>query len=241
MICKNCEGSLRTDFGYCPQCGAKIVGKRLTFRTFTHLFSKPEAVINGYISGVRKKHLNPISYMGIALTLSGLIVFLIQKYYRSLFDFTGGNTNVNPVFSEKWSDIVFDFNALFFLLYIPVLALPAYLSMNKVRYNLAEHFIAFTYILAQYSIISFPISMAILLISPENYLEHSEPLLILTLLYAIYVMQRLNNYSTGKLIGRSLIFLILSTIALFILIIGVIILLFVFGVFNLKDFAPSPV
>ncbi|MEJ2162903.1 MAG: DUF3667 domain-containing protein, partial [Robiginitalea sp.] len=130
MICKNCEGSLRTDFGYCPQCGAKIVGKRLTFRgilsdfviivfdidnsfirTFTHLFSKPEAVINGYISGVRKKHLNPISYMGIALTLSGLIVFLIQKYYRSLFDFTGGNTNVNPVFSEKWSDIVFDFNA----------------------------------------------------------------------------------------------------------------------------------
>ena len=72
MFCKNCERQLRTDFRFCPDCGAKIIRNRITLKnlwgdvvervfnidntflkTFGHLFSKPEVVIEGYIEGTR--------------------------------------------------------------------------------------------------------------------------------------------------------------------------------------------
>ena len=98
MTCKNCDARLRTDFLYCPACGAKVIRNRITvknlwvdfleryfnldntfIRTFVHLFTKPEVVIEGYLQGIRRKYLNPISYIGIALTLSGIIVFLMAR------------------------------------------------------------------------------------------------------------------------------------------------------------------
>ncbi len=94
MTCKNCDARLRTDYLYCPACGAKVIRNRITIknlwtdfleryfnldntfiRTLVHLTTKPEVVIEGYLQGIRRKYLNPISYMGIAITLSGLIVF----------------------------------------------------------------------------------------------------------------------------------------------------------------------
>ncbi|WP_297793856.1 DUF3667 domain-containing protein [uncultured Eudoraea sp.] len=81
MECKNCGTTLNEDVNYCSNCGARIIRKRLTFknlshdlieryfdldntflRTFIHMFTKPEQVIEGYISGIRRKYLNPISY-----------------------------------------------------------------------------------------------------------------------------------------------------------------------------------
>ena len=86
--------------------------------------------------------------MGIALTLSGLIVFLIQKYFADQIDLSG-ITNAPSEFSRKYSEFVYDYYALLFILYIPVLALPSYLVFNKIKYNLAEHVVMFTYIWAQ--------------------------------------------------------------------------------------------
>ena len=107
MTCKNCDTRLRTDFLYCPACGGKVIRNRITIKnlwtdvleryfnldntfvnTFVHLFSKPEVVIEGYLQGLRRKYLNPISYLGIALTLSGVQIFLMSKSIDLLdFDF----------------------------------------------------------------------------------------------------------------------------------------------------------
>jgi hypothetical protein len=257
MKCRNCETNLRTDFQFCPGCGAKLETKRISFkrllgdladrvfsldnsftRTFLTLFTHPENVIGGYISGVRKKFMNPLSYMGIALTLSGLIVFLIQKFFADKIDLTGISSAGETEFSRSYQEFVYDYSSLLFILYIPVMALPAYLVFNKVRYNLAEHFVVFTYILAQYSLVSFPVSVILLLTTPENYMVFSLPLLFLTLLYSLFALQRLNRYQAPALIGRSIIYNVLMMIFLFALSFGILGLLLVSGVFELKDLVP---
>ena len=53
-------------------------------KTFLHLFSKPEAVIVGFIEGTRKKYINVVQYFAIALTLIGLQVFLMEKVFNLL-------------------------------------------------------------------------------------------------------------------------------------------------------------
>ena len=257
MECKNCSGKLRTDYSYCPDCGAKVIRNRITvknlwfdivervfnldntfIRTVVHLFSKPDKVIHGYVTGQRKKYLNPISYFTIALTLSGLLVFIIQKFYPDSIDFTRGAGTTNPEFAEKWSNIVFDFNALFFVMYLPILALPAYLIFNKIRYNLAEYILVFIYVLGHYSICTFPISVGTLLISPSKYVEITGPILLFLFGYGLYVMQKLNRYSVKAFLGRSVVFTALAVVLFFLLILAMLLILLVSGVFELQDFAP---
>jgi len=257
MDCKNCNTHLRLEYRFCPGCGAKTEVQRITFRaltqdlidrvlnldnsvvrTFTQLFIRPEAVIGGYLSGLRKRYLNPVSYLGIALTLSGVIVFLIQRFFKENIDFTGGVESANPQFSEKWADLVFDFNALFFLAFLPMLALPAYLIMNKVRYNLAEYTVVFIYVLAHFSIVSFPISMTTLLLNPDYYLTVNQPLQGLMLAYSLFVLWRLNRYRPGAFAGRSVAYLAMATLLFFLFILGLLLLLFATGVFQLSDFKP---
>jgi hypothetical protein len=257
MTCKNCHTHLRLEYRFCPGCGAKTEVRRITFkalakdfidrvfdldnsvvRTFTGLFVKPEAVIGGYLSGLRKRYLNPVSYLGIALTLSGVIMFLIQRFFKENIDFTGGVKGANPEFSAKWADLVFDFNALFFLAFLPMLALPAYLIMNKVRYNLAEYTVAFIYVLAHFSIVSFPVALISLLIDPNQYLAVNQPLQGLMFIYCLFVLWRLNRYRAGAFAGRSLVYLMMAAILFVVFIMGLVVVLFATGVFQLSDFKP---
>ncbi len=85
MNCKNCQTELTGDKKFCTQCGAKVIDYRLNFKlmvgeffetyiswdnkifkTFIHLFTKPEVVVRNYISGVRKRYMQPIAFMFIA-------------------------------------------------------------------------------------------------------------------------------------------------------------------------------
>ena len=260
MTCKNCQTTLRTDFSYCPGCGAKVIRKRITLKnlwtdfaerffnldntvlkTISHLFTQPEQVIGGYLNGQRKKYLNPISYFTIALTLSGLLVFIIQRFYGAeVFDFSQGAGQATPEFAKKWAEIVFDLNAFFFVMYIPVLAFPAYLIMNKAKYNFPENLIVFIYILAHYSVCSFPVSLVSVAIDPAGYLDLSRVVIGLMLVYCIYVLQRLHHFSWKALFLRSSLFLGLVVILFFMLVIGLMAALLVVGVFELKDFAAPP-
>ena len=257
MNCKNCNTHLRLEYRFCPGCGAKTEVRRITFkalskdfvdrvfdldnsavRTFTGLFTRPEAVIDGYLSGLRKRYLNPVSYLGIALTLSGVILFLIQRFFKENIDFTGGVESANPEFSAKWADLVFDFNALFFLAFLPMLALPAYLIMNKVRYNLAEYTVVFIYVLAHFSIVSFPISLATLLINPDYYLPVNQPLQGMMVVYSLFVLWRLNGFRAGAFAGRSVVYLAMVTFLFLLFIASLIVFLFATGVFQMSDFKP---
>ncbi|WP_297763195.1 DUF3667 domain-containing protein [uncultured Muriicola sp.] len=257
MNCKNCQTPQRTDFNYCPSCGAKVVHHRLTFKNLTYditeryfnldntfiktvvqLCVRPEVVIDSYIQGVRRKFLNPISHLGIALTLSGLLIFIMQKVLTSdMFNAYGGQLSKET--SSKLFDTVFDYSSLLFILYIPVFAFAGYLTFNRKDYLLSEYMIAYIYIMAQWSIVIFPISLITLLAEPSAYMSLSFPLLFIMILYCIFVMQRIHRFTTGAMILRSFVFFLLAILGYFGIVIVFYIVMFLTGTFELQDFMPQ--
>lgn len=255
MECKNCQNSLRTDYSFCPDCGAKVIRNRLTIKnllsditeryfnvdntflkTFWHLFAKPEFVIEGYIKGIRRKYLNPISYMGIALTLSGLIVFLVKKKGGDIdFDIFGVGTSVA---SEKVMEITFDFQAILFVLYIPMMAVAGWLSFQEKKYNFSERLVIFTYTLAHYSIFIFVPSLLILVFSAKNYGSLSIIALLSMYAYCAYVIKRISKEKGVSLLAKILLFWVLFTMMFFSLSIIIPIVMLLIGEVSLQDFKP---
>jgi len=257
MECKNCSLALRTDYSYCPKCGAKVILNRMNLKnlandvterffnfdntflkTFLHLLTKPHLVIGGYVKGVRKKYMDPISFMTIALTLSGILMFFLRKYFKDDINWNQLANAQNEAANAKIMEAMFEYNSFVFLLYIPILAIASYLTINKGTYNLPEYFVTFIYILAEYSILSFPISIAILLISPELYLEIGVPFVFFIFVYSIYVLQKMNGYKINYLITRSMLYLFLTLVGFIGLIIAVTIVLFATDVVTIAEFTP---
>jgi len=257
MECKNCSSLLETANNFCPNCGAKVIRNRLTFknlwydiseryfdldntflRTFKHLFTTPEQVIDGYISGIRRKYLNPISYLGIALTLSGLTIFLMQKVFDVNMDLDVFNQGVNPELYQKVMPIIMDFSSLVFVLFIPIFGIAGWLTFNKKGYVFSEYLIVFLYTLAHWSIVSFPISLIVIIFAPNDYMELSTIMLPAMMAYSIYVMQRINKFTAGKFILRMCLFLILAFIGYLGIVIAFYIILFATGTITIEDLKP---
>lgn len=254
MECKNCDTPQRTDFNYCPNCGAKVIRNRLTLKnlwydvteryfnldntfikTFVHLFKHPQWVIESYISGVRRKYLNPISYLGIALTLSGLSLFFLRRFAFDKMDFGSMGSAMKPEVAKKIMTVSLDFSSFVFLLYIPVLALAGWIIFNKHKYNITEFVIVAIYSLAHFSIISFFISMILIFFFAEDYLSFSYYVILLMALYSAYVLNKLNGWSFLK----TLLYLLLFGLGF--LMIGILmnIVFLLTGVLNFQDFIPQ--
>lgn len=254
MECKNCNRSLRTDYSFCSNCGAKIIRNRLTFKnlwfditeryfnidntflkTFSHLFKKPEEVIGGYIDGIRKKYLNPIGYLGIALTLSGVFLFLLRKFFLEKMKFDAFGPGLDPEVGQKIMTVSLDFSSFIFLMYIPLIAIVGWLIYNRKSHNLSEYSVTAIYSLAHYSIFSFPISLIICLIAPEAYLTYSMWFILVMALYVTYVVNRVH----GKSIGKSIVFLMIFAIGFFAISIALNLILMLTGVISFQDLIPK--
>ncbi|WP_243744215.1 DUF3667 domain-containing protein [Zeaxanthinibacter enoshimensis] len=207
--------------------------------TFIHLITQPEVVISGYIGGLRKKYLNPISYLGIALTLAGLLLFLLQKFFQDQMSYDIFNSGVREETMNKMMDVVMDISSFVFLLYIPVFSIAGRLTFNKKDYVLTEHIITFLYIMAQWSILSFPVSLAILIFSPDTYMKMGIPMMLTMLIYSFYVQQRIHRYSTTAFVGRGLLFSLLAFMGYIGLIMLMMVFFFASGILSLSDFRPA--
>ncbi len=257
MQCKNCQHNQVDTFEFCPSCGAKVIRNRLTLKnlgediaqrvfdvdntfitTFRQLFSRPDQVVDNYIQGIRKRYMNPIGYFGIAITLSGILLLLMRRFFRDRLDFDIYGQGANPEVMNKVMNIMFDMNTLIFIIYVPIFAISGWLTFNRKSYNLTEYSVFYMYILAQWSIILFPISLGTLFISPENYLVIGIPLLIALMMYSIYAMQRLNRFSTPQLVWKIPLFSILVSVGYFGFIMLFYAVLFLTGVLTIDDFAP---
>jgi len=257
MECKNCQYSQNDAFEFCPSCGAKVIRNRLTLKnlgldiaqrvfdidnTFTRtvwqLFTQPEQVVDSYVQGIRKRYINPIGYFGIAITFSGILLLLMRRFFRDRIEFDIYGQGANPELMNKVMNIMFDLNTLVFIIYVPIFAISGWLTFNRRSYNLTEYSVFYMYILAHWSLLLFPISLAVLFISPENYLVLGIPMLIALVAYSIYAMQRLNRFSTSQLVPRIPLFSILVTIGYLGFIILFYAVLFLTGILTLKDFAP---
>ena len=256
MTCKNCDARLRTDYLYCPACGAKVIRNRITIknlwtdfleryfnldntfiRTVVHLTTKPEVVIEGYLQGIRRKYLNPISYMGIAITLSGLIVFLMVKSGDAI-NFNMINNGVTTKYQEKLMDFILDYQALIFLLFVPMMTIAGWLCFDQKRYNFAERTIIFMYALAHYSLVIFLPSIIVLFFIPEQYFIFSFIGILFMVVYTTYVIIRISKSRGVALIARLLLFHFILLILYFAFSITLPLFLLLIGELNVEDFLP---
>lgn len=259
MKCKNCSLSLRENDNFCNACGAKVIRNRLTFKnlweeftekflnldntflkTFLHLFTQPETVIVGFINGVRRKYMNPVNYIAIALTLTGILIFFMKKTFPEGIDFNQFGTQVYKAeVSKKLTDFIFAFYSLISLLFIPVFAVSAYLSFNNKKFVFTEHIISFIYIQAQYSLFTFPVTLLIFFLAPERYMQLSLFFILVMLWYALYVMKRVSGLKKGDFILKSIIFIMCFGFGYMAISILQAILLFATGILTIQDFIPQ--
>lgn len=259
MKCKNCQANLRTDFKYCPVCGAKIVFKRITFRgLFTDIFERilnlennffrtighltvwPEKVITGYIDGTRRKYLNPINYLTLSLALSGVLFYFMKRTALDKMDFDVLGLGVNQEGTAKLVEATMEYSNFVFILYIPVIALAGFLSINKRNYNIPEYIVTAIYVISHFSILMFPLSLFMILYNPQGYLNFSLIFIAVMLGYILFSLIRTHRYSAGMNIVRSMLFVILFIIGYLMVSIVMPILLLLTGEIAPQDLLPPP-
>lgn len=227
MECKNCLYVQPDDFDYCPECGAKVIRNRLTFKnlwndavrryfdidntvlkSFVHLITQPEVVIDGYIHGVRKKYINPISYFAFALTLAGLQVFLIQKLFPNAYDYSSLAAEGQEEFMRDSMDFIKEYTSVINMLFIPVYALMARIVfLRNKKYNYTELLVVFLYYAAEITFITIvPILIAIGL--GANYGELSPYVMVFQILFGAYYIKRLYALNWKGLILKTLLFFV---------------------------------
>lgn len=257
MNCANCEASLRSDFGYCPTCGAKVVRNRLTLKnvwedvsfqlfnldntllkTFRHMFVQPENVINSYVSGIRKRYMNPISYFAIGVTLSGIMFYILRKVYHVSLTENSFSESSSQVTANM--DFVFDYQGIMSYLIIPFYALFTWLLfLDKKKLNYTEHLVANAYIFGQISMLQFIVSLPLFGLFDIRYDIFNWFFLIAVVIYQFFVFKKIYELGIPATFMRGLAYLVM----IFILMMGIGILFaiigFMTGQLSLEDFAPK--
>lgn len=263
MFCKNCQTELKPTSNYCYNCGGKIIKNRLSLknlfthisetffnydnkllRTFIDLFKKPEAVIESYVDGVRKRYVNPLSFFGISLTLNGLGVFIIKKFYLQYFDYSkffSSDIYNNPVskqIMENSSNSAFEYNSLIYSVMIPVMAIISFIVFFNKRYNFTEHITIYLYSMSALSVVSLFIGQFILLIAPEKYLTFIFLFYIVMLVYHLYTLKRIFKLNIKQLVIKTLFFFVVFLTLYFIFSILLVFFMFISGDINIGDMNP---
>ena len=267
MKCKNCGNALRTDYSYCPDCGAKIIRNRLTIkgiledfrdrflnidntllRTIGSLFAKPEVVILDYIDGVRGKFLNPVSYITLSIAFTGIFYLIQRNLYPDLLDLDrlmGGGSSNNPAYDalmkenmEKFMSFTYDNLALFTFMTIPFLAVITKLVFWKMKdLNYSEHFVLNTYAYSHASVITILIYFFTFW-NEEIFYFAALGVTLVMILYYMFVLKRVFNLSLIGIIARTLLFFAVGG-AIYILLIIAFVLVILFNPEVQEMFQPA--
>ncbi len=234
MECKNCQESLSASDDYCKQCGAKVIRNRITLRnliesfseqflnydnkflqTFIDLFKRPEDVIGSYIDGTRKKYVNVISYFAIAITISGLQIYIINKFFPNVIDFSIFTNEKNDMITMNTYKTTTEYQSLLMMFTAPFYALISrVIFLKNKKFNYSEHLVIFMYVLAQLSILGTVITVLFAIIGISIGWT-SIILMPIQIVYAAYCLKRLYKLSMERIILKTLLlFLILFVLFL---------------------------
>ena len=205
-------------------------------KTFTHLFTKPELVIKGFIDGTRKKYLNVIQYFAISLTLVGIQVFLLNTFFQEALNielpFLEGLENAESQKNNPFKDFGFDqynnYQSVFYILSVPISAISTWMAYRIAgikRYNFTEHLVINLYYSAQIIIITAVVSI-LLLCFGINYYLITALITIFTFIYLFYILKRV--FKTTFL--ETLAYFFMVMIAFGIVFVGILILGVIVGV-----------
>ena len=252
MDCKNCALALKENDDYCNSCGAKVIRNRLTiknlfehfteqflnydnkfFQTFLNMFRRPEDVIGSYLNGTRKKYVNAVSYFAIAVTVAGLLLFILNKYFPEMMNVSSIAQPGTEEFNKSNLEFSQEYQSLLMMLNLPLYALMSRLVFLKnKKYNYTEHLVIFMYITAQLALAqSF-------LIIPLGFIEGIDFGLIsvgfipIMLFYSAYCLKRLYGLDLGGIILKTMLFLLLLFVLGIIAIVIVIYLALNHGMFQ---------
>ena len=249
MKCGSCNLDVAVNSAYCSHCGERINPPRLTLqsifsrflsefldldnkflKTFRHLFSQPENVIDSYVQGYRKKYMNVLTYFSLSLTLIAVQLFVIKTFYPELLTnvFQSGEPGTKEAeFMMKGQEYMmklFDYQGLLTIIFTPVAAIISWIAFADKHYNVAEHVILNIYPTAQYSIVWF-ISSFILFASGLDYQTGAMVSFFFLIFYMIYIFKRVFEMSWLATIFRTLIYYVLYMIvySIFFLALGIVI------------------
>lgn len=231
MTCKNCQTELEAKDNFCKNCGGKIIRNRLTIKnifeqfsehflnydnkfiqTFICLFTKPEDVIGGYIDGVRKKYVNVISYFAIALTISGLQLFILDKFFPEAMDMSALTVQGSGQDSNEMMSFIREYQSLLMMVNVPAYAFISYLVFYTLKkYNYTEHLVIFMYALSQLTIIGVLITVTSA-ISGLSIAHASLILMPVQFIYSLFCLQKLYKLSIKGMILRTLLFFLITLI-----------------------------
>lgn len=234
MICKNCKKTLSQNDNYCNSCGAKVIRNRLTIKnlwadfveqffnydnkflkTYVTLFKKPEDVIGCYINGTRKKYVNVISYFALAVTLSGIQLFILRKFYPEVMDLSVLMPDNVPQDYGNF-DWIYDYYSIITLINLPIYAFIAFLVFYTLKkLNFTEHLVTMTYIVAQFSMTN-AVVITILGILGINFYIAGSLFNILLIIYTAISYKRLLKLSREGIILRTFLFIGIVCVALMI-------------------------
>lgn len=227
MNCKNCETQLQPEHKFCSHCGAPVVTQKLTVKkvfgefterylsldnkflvTFKALFSRPEVVVNGYLDGVRLKFVNPITYLFVAVTLSGINVFLMRKGYLGTMDYTQVTGDQQTPFDmNAYMNTVYDYNSLIVFSFLPLLALISKLVFyNFKNYNYAEHNVIYFYTYSQMSLLMV-LTVPFVMIFNLEYFKFTFAYILVMIAYHFYALRKIFQLSVKQMIVKTLLFL----------------------------------
>ena len=231
MNCKNCKFELAEHHDFCYNCGAKVIEERLTLRflmrnfavqflnydnrllkTFIHLFTRPHEVIQGYITGLRKRYVNVISYFAIALSLAGLQLYISNTYFPDLQNLDVLVQEGQESFAKDLYKSVIEYQSIMAMLNVPLYALMARIVFfNRKAFNYIELLVGFMYMLAQINIVTVVITIGLMLFG-VSLGETVIYMAVFQLIYISYCIIKLYALRWSEFLLRLLLLFIVSAV-----------------------------
>ncbi|MAS71574.1 MULTISPECIES: DUF3667 domain-containing protein [unclassified Leeuwenhoekiella] len=232
--CLNCGMQFDDTDHFCRACGAKKIEERFTpkrvlheagervfnidntfLRTFRDLFMKPEAVIGGFLAGLRKRYLNAFSYFTIAITVSGFQVFVMRRFYPNVIKEVSTLDGKGNALSQMIQDSVMEYQPIVMFATIPILALMGWLTfLSLKKHNYTEHFIIQLYTYSHVSMLG-ALAGILFLVTGLNYVLFGMFAIPIYILYNAYVFKRLYELSLKRLVLKTLLFLAILLVVYF--------------------------
>lgn len=259
MNCKNCYIDLVSESAYCHNCGGRIIRNRLTIKnllenftetylnydnrllqTLLNLFKKPNEVVDTYINGTRKRYIDPISFLAISFTFSGIYLFFFQDKMREAMSFINlNNYQQQEKLNQAIFNLTFEYNSFLYLIIIPALALISWVVFLNNKYNFTEHVIIYIYSMSFTSIVSSLISIVSLTIFPKNFLVSIYATYIFMFVFHLVLLKRLFNLTIKQLAIKTFIFLPLFFVFYLVSSVALLILVILTGDISFKDLIPQ--
>jgi len=185
------------------------------FKTFLHLFTQPKLVVNSYLTGVRKRYMQPFSFMIVALTIYGVYMYFSKGEVLEYLDAISGNTETNAEtekyaeFGKKSTELAISYFNVVTFVSIPFLALINLLVFKGE--NFIEHCITLVYVYANY-ILGYTIIGVFGLLFNVNFGYVYSLTTVLMIVYHMFAYQKIFELSFFNIIVKTIFFWLLLTI-----------------------------